>query len=51
MKVNTWINFVDMFYHCLGKVEGTLNIFEGHTFEEIKSIKNDLEGYTQAEIM
>ncbi|XP_070013663.1 uncharacterized protein [Nicotiana sylvestris] len=41
---------MEIFRQRLGKVEGTLNVLEGHTLEEIESIRNDLEGRTQTEM-
>ncbi|XP_070002194.1 uncharacterized protein [Nicotiana sylvestris] len=38
---------VEILGQHLRKVEGTLNVLEGHTLEEIESIRNDLEGRTQ----
>ncbi|XP_070020232.1 uncharacterized protein [Nicotiana sylvestris] len=50
MKMNAGMDAVEIFAQRLGKVEGTLNVLEGHTLEEIESIRNDLEGRTQTEM-
>ncbi|XP_070029011.1 uncharacterized protein [Nicotiana sylvestris] len=50
MKMNAGMDTVEIFGQRLGKVEGTLNVLDGHTLEEIESIRNDLEGHTQIEM-
>lgn len=41
MKMNAGMDAVEIFGQRLGKVEGTLSVLEGHTLEEIESIRND----------
>ncbi|XP_059294573.1 uncharacterized protein LOC132047562 [Lycium ferocissimum] len=50
IKVNVGMDAIDIFGQRLGKVEGTVSVLEGHTLEEIESIRSDLEGRMQAEI-
>lgn len=50
MKVNMGTDAAEIFGRHFGKVEGNLSVLEGHTLEEIESIRNDLEGRTQAEV-
>ena len=50
MKMNAGMDAVEIVGQHLGKVEGTLSVLEGHTLEEIESIRNDLEGRTQTEM-
>ncbi|XP_070001952.1 uncharacterized protein [Nicotiana sylvestris] len=39
MKMNAGMDVVEIFGQRLGKVEGTLNVLEGHTLEEIEKCK------------
>lgn len=50
MKVNAGMDAVEIFGRRLGKVEGTFHVLDGNAIEDIESIRNDLEGHTQAEI-
>uniref|UniRef100_M0ZNY9 Uncharacterized protein n=1 Tax=Solanum tuberosum TaxID=4113 RepID=M0ZNY9_SOLTU len=49
-KVNAGVDAVEIFGQCLGKVEDTPSVLEGHTLDNIESIRNDLDGRTQSEM-
>lgn len=50
MRVNAGIDATEIFGQRLGKVDDTLTFLEGHTLQEIKNIKSDLDGRTKMKI-